>query len=88
MLIFDESGNVVLCTLKLSPWYVMYMSHPNEECMRFHSKFRRRFRIPYSEYRVLVNDVHSCARFKRWVSHNAVSDETSPIELLVLGSLH
>jgi len=35
-----------------------------------------------------MNDVCSCTHFKWWASHNAVSDETSSIELSVLGSLH
>jgi len=88
VLMFDKTGNIVPCTPKVSPWYVMYVTQPNEDCTKFLNKFRRRFRIPYSEYKVLVNDIRSCVRlFKRWLSPNVACEEASPIELLVLGVL-
>ncbi len=65
----------------------MYIQHPNKGCTNFHSKFQKRFQIQFSEYRILVDGICICARFKQWVSRSAFGDDTSPIELLVLGAL-
>jgi len=65
----------------------MYVSHPQPDCPRFTNKFRQRFRVPYSEFLSLLSLVKDHVLFIRWLRRDATGKESSPIELLLLGSL-
>jgi hypothetical protein len=51
------------------------------------TKFRVRFRIPYSNYLELLQWIRDDTRFARWCGAKVNNKMSSPIELLVLGSL-
>jgi hypothetical protein len=52
------------------------------------AKFRVRFRIPYFNYLELLQWIRDDTRFARWCGVKCNNKISSPIELLVLGSLH
>ena len=54
---------------------------------KFEDKFRRRFRMPYASFVDLVAGAKESPLFKRWMSHDACGIPSSPIELMLLGSL-
>jgi len=52
------------------------------------TKFRRRFRMPYSAYVDLLSRIQSTPEvFGRWLRKDAVGEQASPLGLLLLGSL-
>ena len=51
------------------------------------AKFRNRFRIPYSNYLELLQWIRDDTRFACWCGAKVNNKMSSPIELLVLGSL-
>ena len=50
-------------------------------------KFRNRFRLPYPSYEDLLHQIKSDNRFERWRGHKWNGKKSSPVELLLLGSL-
>ena len=78
----NEDGQLEAITPRESWWYMLYVDCPMLDDDRFHKKFRRRFRLPYEQYRELVNDAVEGNWFPRWMK-----EESSPIDLLILGSL-
>ena len=64
-------------------WYRCYVEYPAIHNNDFNSKFRLRFRLPYSSFKALLHDIMNCDIFHQW---NKASSK-SPIELLILGSL-
>ena len=83
----NAAGEKITMTPKMSSWYGLYVESPNVECRKFQNKFRRRFRLPFSEYQALLCDVKDHELFSRWNNFDAVGDAPSPIELLLLGAL-
>ncbi|KAG7369524.1 DDE superfamily endonuclease [Nitzschia inconspicua] len=79
----------------MSSWYNLYCAeHCAELTPNFEAKFRRRFRLPYSEFQNLVDlckqdSTSENGYFKRWRPGTAAADGKpgSPIELLVLTAL-
>ena len=67
-------------------WFRNYVDDP-VDTPRFRKKFRRRFRCSYVSYLKHVEDVKNSELFSAWMSRDCVGKESSPIELLVLGSL-
>jgi hypothetical protein len=51
------------------------------------AKFRNRFRLPYANYLELLQWIRDDTRFARWCGAKVNKKMSSPIELLVLGSL-
>ena len=51
------------------------------------AKFRNRFRLPYANYLDLLQWIRDDTRFARWCGEKVNRKTSSPIELLVLGSL-
>ena len=51
------------------------------------AKFRNRFRLPYANYLDLLQWIRDDSRFARWCGEKVNRKMSSPIELLVLGSL-
>lgn len=85
---FDDAGNTIFLEPEQTVWYLMYVKGPPLDDNKFLAKFRRRFRLPYSEFLVLLDKVKSAAiYFKRWMSKDAAGKKSSPIELLLLGAL-
>jgi hypothetical protein len=89
MEVFDENGNRHVATPKQTPWYLFYVLFPSLEKPKFHKKFRHRFRLPYAQFKELLDDVKKDDHFKQWHvgSADATKASASPIELLVLGTL-
>lgn len=54
---FDDDGNKIYVRQKPSYWYLMYVKCPAIEDNKFNVKFRRRFRMPYGEYKKLLDNV-------------------------------
>ena len=69
-----------------SLWYHAYITCPHLDDSRFHQKFRRRFRLPYSSFLDLVEDAREGNWFPRWTGKDATGKESSPLELLILGA--
>jgi len=71
-----------------SMWYTMYVNNPliaHDKSM--YDKFRKRFRLPYNNYLELVDMCCVDYRFDTWCGVKKNNKKSSPIELLVLGSL-
>ena len=51
------------------------------------AKFRNRFRLPYPSYKDLLHQITSDNRFERWCGHKWNGKKSSPVQLLLLGSL-
>jgi hypothetical protein len=97
----NEQGEQVPMTPLNSPWYSLYVVSPNIDVDKFHQnvvdkfhrKFRLRFRMPYGCFRDLLHivktkeDEDGVPYFRRWMSHDATGSPSSPIELMLLGSL-
>ena len=84
----DENGVKVPLLPEQSMWYTMYVDNSLitiDESML--AKFRRRFRLPYNNYIELVEMCCEDKRFERWTGFKINRVRTSPIQLLVLGSL-
>jgi hypothetical protein len=79
----------------MSAWYNLYCAeHCENLTPNFAAKFRRRFRLPYTDYKKLVvlcinNSMTETGQFRRWRpgNRNVQRVSSSPIELLVLTSL-
>ena len=52
------------------------------------AKFRTRFWVPYTNYLELLQWIRDNTRFARWCGEKINNNRSSPIQLLVLGSLH
>jgi hypothetical protein len=50
-------------------------------------KFLRHFRASYDEFKDFVAEAKAPPLFERWEGHDAAGNPSSPIELLLLGSL-
>jgi hypothetical protein len=66
-----------------SPWYLMYVKCPMLNVPKFHTQFRRRFRLPYAQFIQFVSGAKENNWFPRWSKWNS----KSPLELLILGGL-
>ena len=84
----DEDGNKCPIPPEKSCWFTMYVD--NELLItdkKMKEKFRRRFRLPYVSFLDLVEQCKSHEMFHRWCGKNNNNKRSSPIELLLLGSL-
>ena len=54
---------------------------------RMHKLFCNRFRVPYSMFLDIANDINNHELFSRWQNTDATGDSPSNIKLLLLGSL-
>lgn len=86
---FDASGNRVPADPTKSPWYLLYVtpSAGNLQKKKFQKKFRRRFRLPYQQYRELLADLEQSGEFNRWLSKDATGRPSSPLSIMLLGAL-
>jgi len=66
----------------------MYVSNLYiEQSEKLCAKFRSRFRLPYPSYNDLLDAVRVDPLFVRWCGEKRNGKKSSPIELLLLGSL-
>ena len=83
-----ETGELEEIPPTQSMWYILYVGGAaNVECKRFQNKFRRRFRMPYATFLELVSDAKAGNWFPSWMGCNCAGKQSSPIELMILGSL-
>ena len=69
-------------------WWDYYVNnHLMFEYSFMRAKFRNRFRLPYANYLDLLQWIRDDTRFARWCGEKVNRKMSSPIELLVLGSL-
>jgi hypothetical protein len=83
----NDAGVIVEVTPKMSSWWFDYVESPMVEDDKFQKKFRRRFRCKYDSYLKLMTKVLDSELFRRWLSVDCIGRQSSPIELMVLGSL-
>lgn len=93
----DEQGNLTRLPPTMSLWYNLYCSGEEvgvERQPNFHSKFRNRFRMPYLQYKELLElciseSMKPEGLFKRWQPGRTGGDgrRCTPIELLLLAAL-
>jgi hypothetical protein len=87
----NKDGEIVPMTWRDSSWYIQYVCplnvERNSQSRSFKNKFRRRFRLPYSEFDDFVAEAKASPLFERWDGQDATGKHSSPIELLILGSL-
>jgi hypothetical protein len=84
-----EDGPLEIIWPEDSLWYKAYvrnflMLEPKSFMAK---KFRERFRLPYPNFLQLVASVSESELFDRWCGYKPNNKQSSPIELLVLGSL-
>ena len=67
-------------------WYLLYVNEPplNDRLLR---QFRRRFRIPYTTFLNLSEDIKKDPCFAQWSRTDAVGDKPMNLKLLLLGCL-
>ena len=63
---YYEDGKLSSVPPTESPWYIQYVRNPAFG-NKFHKKFRRRFRLPYKQYKELVEDARVSGYFDRWL---------------------
>jgi len=86
---FDNNGELRFLKPTETVWYYAYVRGSNlpAEGSKLFTKFRRRFRMPYSAYIDLLTRVQSAEEFARWGRKDAVGEKASPVGLLLLGTL-
>jgi hypothetical protein len=89
-----SSGNVVSMTARHSLWWILYVQQPKVDCPQWNKVFRKRFRLPYHSFLILLamlKDDNHANFFERWQEDRPDKQfrkiKASPIELLLLGSL-
>ena len=85
--VFDEEGNRKKASPRETYWYLNYVVHPNRGNVAFEKKFRRRFRLPYDQYKKLLDRMLLSGVFDRWNKTDCVGNPSSPLQLLLLGAL-
>ena len=82
----DKNGMLREVTPEDTLWYCLYVANPPAS-KRMHKLFRLRFRIPYSSFLNLSEDIIKHPLFDRWTRSDAAGSRPSNIKLLLLGSL-
>jgi hypothetical protein len=82
-------GQIKVLGPKSTFWYTSYVQNPNPASVKFQRKFRRRFRMSYDSYVKHLAEVKESDCFNAWSSESedCVGKKSSPIELLLLGTL-
>ena len=86
LLVRSDDGSLRSLTPTDTLWYLLYVKSPPRDD-RLKSIFRTRFRIPYSYFIELSNDIINHEIFSRWRNPDATGQSPSNIKLLLLGSL-
>jgi hypothetical protein len=77
----NEDGTICKASPTETPWYFMYVKHPNIHSKKFNQVFRHRFRLPFDQFLSFVAEAREERWFPRWWKWNS-----SPLELRVLGA--
>jgi hypothetical protein len=59
----DKDGNSVAMNARNSIWWLNYIENPQLDSPRFLKLFRRRFRLPYEQFKELVADAKTCPEY-------------------------
>ena len=86
LLVRADDGSVRALTPTDTLWYLLYVKTPPQD-NRLKNIFRTRFRIPYSYFIELSDDIYDNEIFNRWKNKDATGEPPSNIKLLLLGSL-
>jgi hypothetical protein len=71
-----------------SCWYKFYVRNFYiTEDTKLAKAFRNRFRLPYTQFLQLVEDIRSNNLFDRWCGYKSNNKKVLPVELLLLGLL-
>ena len=81
-----DDGKVRDVNFKDSTWYCLYLRCPPEG-ERLNAMFRRRFRVPYSVFVELSNEIIQHDLFSRWTKKDCTGNDPTDHRLLLLGSL-
>lgn len=88
---FDDNGNRKHLKPRETLWYIVCCSqNPNNQpatSSKLFAKFRRRFRLPFEEFKRFLATVSVHPLFVRWTRRDATGRPASPIGLLLLGAL-
>jgi len=85
---FDEEGNMIYLKPRETVWWHLYVQSPLVDDKKFNHKFRRRFRMAYWRYQMILVKVVRHDLFRRWSNgKDATGKSASPLELMLLGSL-
>ena len=82
----SEDGQLEAIPPTESLWWHMYIDCPQPNDSRFLIKFRRRFRLPYKQFLLFVDEAKEAKWFPRWTGKDAKGKPSSPLELLILGA--
>lgn len=80
-------GEKMRARVRYSTWFRLYVEHGNELSRSDRKQFRRRFCLPFEDWKLLVEKCKRNTKFERWTKSDAAKVMCSPIQLLVLGSL-
>ncbi len=85
-----EAGPLEIIPQQELLWYRSYVrNYCINKDVKLQKAFRLRFRLPaHKQYLELVQQVQSNELFDRWCGSKSYNKKVSPVELLVLGSLH
>ena len=86
IMLHSDDGTARSVNYKDSVWYCLYVSSPPEGT-RLNKFFRRRFRLPYSEFIDLAEELISNELFSRWTRPDCSGSKPTDYRLLLLGSL-
>ena len=81
----DSNGISRKVNPKETYWYKNYFLFPKISCKTFQKRFRLRFRLPHSSFKILLNSVSTSHHFA--ISNPTYKRDRSPISLLLLVSL-
>ena len=85
----NANGDTVPIDPKETIWWSLYIESPKTDNKQFCRKFRRRFRCKYDKFLELLEMVKQDDHFLMWTrgSSDCTGKRSSPVELLLLGSL-
>ena len=86
LLVRSDDGTIRALTPTDTLWYLLYVKTPPQD-NRLKSLFRTRFRVPYSYFIELSNEIYENDIFSRWRNTDATGQPPSNMKLLLLGSL-
>ena len=86
LLVRQDDGSIRELTPKDTLWYMLYVQNgPRNK--RMVALFRNRFRLPYSSFIELCDEISDHDDFLRWRRVDALWDSLYNIPLLILGYL-
>lgn len=84
----DAAGNITRIYPHTSTWYFMYVDNALiKDDLDLRRQFRNRFRMTYECYLELIEMCREDKHFRRWCARKSNNKQSSPVELLILGSL-